>query len=149
MSLPRLDRIDRYGHCCVCCRNLITQRVVDGKVIEMFTPEHGHTDFLLDNGSIMKVCMCSICKNTYDLKDPEIHKEIMAAVMKGWELETDVMVADKNLPEWTEQSQKVYLDRMGKLNIDCHSDSLSEIAVQDRAKELTKIMSEDIEAKVE
>lgn len=141
------DNIDRFGHCCKCHRNMIVKRVVDGKVIEMFAPEHDHTDFLLNNGSIMKVCMCKICKNSYDLNDPQVQSDIMEAVMKGWELETEKLIEDESKPDWTEERGKEYLSKMEKLNIDCHADNLTHSVVRSRSMELgqefnTKILEE-------
>src|SRR4051812_32069688 len=116
------DNIDRFGHCVVCHRCLITKRVVDGKVIEMFTPDHGHTEFLLNNGSRMQVCICRGCKENIDLSKPAIQEMVMAAVQKGWELETKILVADEKLPDWTEEFGKKYLEKMSELEIDCHSE---------------------------
>ena len=141
------DNIDRFGHCCVCHRNMITKRVVDGKVIDMFLPDHDHTDFLLSNGSIMKVCMCKSCKEKVDLTSPKVHGYIMEACMKGWELETKLLIADEKLPYWTEESAKVYLDKMAELKIDTHADSVSPVVVQNRVKELTAIMAEGLKVR--
>src|ERR1043165_3892177 len=128
------DNIDRFGHCVCCHKNMLTKRVVDGKVIDMFLPEHDHTDFLLDNGSIMKVCMCKPCKQNVDLTSNKVQENIMEACLKGWELETKALVADQMLPNWTEETAQYYLKKMALLNIDCHADALSPVAVQDRAK---------------
>ena len=141
------DNIDRFGHCVCCHRNMITKRVVDGKVIDMFLPDHDHTDFLLDNGSIMKVCMCKSCKEKVDLASPVVHGYIMEACQKGWELETKTLIADEEHPQWTEESAKVYLDRMAILKIDTHADSVSPVVLQDRVKQLTKIMAEGMKEK--
>lgn len=138
--MSNTDNIDRFGHCCVCHKNLITQRVVDGKVIDMFLPIHGHTDFLLNNGSIMKVCICTPCKENVDLTSKVVHGYIMDACLKGWDLETKALVEDGAYPNWTPETKKIYMDRMAKLSIDCHSDNLSPVIIQDRVKELTKIM---------
>lgn len=136
------DNIDRFGHCSFCHKNLITKRVVDGKVIEMFLPEHDHTDFMLNNGSMMKVCMCKPCKESVDLSDSHIHSDIMEAVMKGWELETKLLVADEKIPDWTQEHADKYLDNMAKLDIDCHADSLANNVLQDKSKELSESFRE-------
>lgn len=138
------DNIDRFGHCVCCHRNMITKRVVDGKVIDMFLPDHDHTDFLLNNGSIMKVCMCKSCKEKVDLTSPKVHGYIMEACMKGWELETKMLIADPAYPAWNEDSAKAYLEKMSTLQIDIHADSVSPIIVQNRVKELTAIMAEGL-----
>lgn len=131
------DNIDRFGHCVVCHKNLITKRVVDGKVIEMFMPIHDHTDFMLNNGSTMKVCICKPCKETTDLSDPEIQENIMEACLKGWELETEILVADKTLPEWTRDHADEYLQNMATLNIEVHTDTLDKEALVVKSQELS------------
>lgn len=136
--LDRLERIDRFGYCVMCTKNMLTKRVVDGKVIEMFTPDHGHTEFLLDSGSRMQVCMCRQCRENVDLTKSSIQKMIMDSVQKGWELEVKALVADENQSQWTEQFGKNHLEVMSKLNIDCHSESMDKVAVESRQLELVK-----------
>ena len=131
-----IDSIDRFGFCVVCHANLITKRVVDGKVIEMFLPIHGHTEFLLNNGSKMVVCMCKPCQEKTDLRDPVVQSNIMEAVQKGWELETKILVADEKLSEWTQEYADNYLAKMSELTIDCHSEDLAANVIQERIKEL-------------
>lgn len=136
------DNIDRFGHCSFCHKNMIVSKVVDGKVTEMFLPEHDHVDFLLNSGSIMKVCLCKNCKKDIDLNDPTVRCNIMEAVMKGWELETKILVADEKLPDWTQEYADKYLDTMGQLNIDCHADNLAHSFLQKRSQELFKSFCE-------
>lgn len=131
------DNIDRFGHCVVCHKNLITKRVVDGKVIEMFLPIHDHSDFMLNNGSMMKVCMCKPCKESTDLKDLLVHQNIMESCMKGWELETKILIADQTQPQWTEEFGYKYLSDMEKLDIHCHADNLDKNILSNKSKELS------------
>ena len=133
-----VDNIDKFGHCVVCHKHLVTKRVVDGKVIEMFLPIHDHTDFLLDNGSMMKVCICKPCKEKTNLSDTKVKSDIMEAVQKGWQLEVKGLVADEAQPDWTEESGKKYLDKMALLNIDIHADNVDKNAIQDRIKKLVE-----------
>lgn len=130
------DNIDRYGHCVICHANLINKRVVDGKVIDMFSPLHGHTTFLLDSGSQMQVCMCLPCQKKVDLTDPVIHENIMEACLKGWELETKQLIENKT---WEQKHGEEYLKNMAILNIDCHSENLDNDAKQSRIKELVEV----------
>lgn len=130
------DNIDRFGHCVACHKNLITKKVVDGQVIDMFLPIHDHTEFLLDNGSKMQVCICKPCKQTLDLNCPHKHKDFMEAVQKGWELEVKALIADESYPDWTEESGKRYLDKMSLLNIDCHIENKNKESINTRIKEL-------------
>ncbi len=136
MSITRLERIDKYGHCVFCTKNMIVKRVVDGKVIDMFTPDHDHTDFMLNTGSMMKVCMCKKCKKEIDLSIPMIHKMIMDAVQRGWELETKSLIASEAYPDWTEEFGKKYLEKMSTLNIDCHASDMDKSSMEVRSKEL-------------
>lgn len=131
--MSNTDNIDRFGHCCVCHRNMMTKRVVDNKVIDMFLPEHDHTDFLLNNASIMKVCMCKNCKLKVNLDSETVHGYIMEACLKGWELETKILVEDK---QWTQEQANNYLINMGKLNIHCHAEHLDKSNLQNKQKEL-------------
>ena len=131
------DNIDRFGHCVVCHKHLITKRVVDGQVIDMFLPIHDHTDFLLDNGSIMKVCICKPCKESVDLSDPTVHSNIMDAVYKGWELETKILVEDEGQPLWTKEHGEKYLHDMAQLNISEHADNLDKNVLAENSKELS------------
>lgn len=132
------DNIDKFGHCCLCTKNLITKRVVDGKVIDMFLPIHDHTDFLLDNGSIMKVCICKPCKESIDLSSVEVHSNIMDAVNKGWELESKMLVEDETHPMWTKEYGEKYLHEMAQLSISYHADNLDKNVLAERSKELSE-----------
>ena len=127
------DNIDRFGHCVVCHQNLITKRVVDGKVIEMFLPIHGHTEFLLNNGSRMQVCICTPCKEKTDFEDSIVKNNIMEAVQKGWLLETNLLIANGT---WDKEHGQNYLNTMAFRTIDCHSENLAVNVIQERVKEL-------------
>lgn len=143
------DNIDKFGHCVVCHKNLLTKRVVDGKVIDMFLPFYDDTMFLLDNGSQMQVTICKHCKADKDLSDPKVHRDIMDAVMKGWELETKMLVADEKQPQWTEEHGKNYLETMGKLNIHCNSEKLDRYLLQQKVVELKNLKVEEVKSDIE
>lgn len=135
------DDIDKFGHCVVCHQNLLTKRVVDGKVVDMFLPTYDETMFLLDNGSQMQVTICKTCKETTDLFDPTVHDNIMQAIQKGWELETKLLV-DNNT--WTKEHGDNYLNTMSELSIDCNSENLDKYAIQTRQMELLKAVIEPV-----
>lgn len=126
------DSIDKFGHCVVCHDNLLTKRVVDGKVIDMFLPTYDGTIFMLNTGSQMQVTICKKCKAHTELTDPKVQDNIMEAVQKGWQLENAMLVADEKLPDWTEEKGKEYLEKMSKLSIDCHSENLSKFHIEQR-----------------
>ncbi len=145
MSLSKVERIDRFGHCCYCADNLLTKRVVDGKVVDMFLPTYDDTMFLLNNGSQMQITICKKCKSSIDLTDSGVQKEIMDACMKGWELDTQIKVDNKEIDE--EQRNRI-LDSHYKLEIDCHSSNLDKHVIQGRALELLNIKVEEIKEEV-
>lgn len=142
------DRIDRFGHCCCCGKNLLTKRVVDGKVVDMFTPFYDETIFLLENGSQMQITICKTCKSTTDLNSPKVQNNIMDACIKGWELETKMLVADEKYPDWTEEKGKEYINTMKKLNINCNSENLDKYTLQNKVIELKNLEVLDIQAEV-
>lgn len=126
------DKIDRYGHCVFCGENLLTKRVVDGKVVDMFLPTYDHTFFLLNTGSQMQVTICKDCKNSINLNHPDAHKQIIESVIKGWELE------EKNNPGLYEK------ELSSNLSIDCHSEFLDKHIIKNRQMELLKMSSEEV-----
>ncbi len=138
------DKIDRFGHCVCCGDNLLTKRVVDGKVVDMFLPTYDETMFLLSNGSQMQVTICKKCKFSIDFTENEVKRNIMAAVQKGWELESNLMVADESKPEWTKEVGDKYLDTMSKLDIDCRSENLSKHIIQAKSIELAGLNIEEL-----
>lgn len=133
------DNIDRFGHCCLCHMNLLTKRVVDGKVIDMFLPTYSDTMFLLDNGSQMQVTICKKCKEKTDLNDTVVHFNIMEAVTKGWKLETAMLVADEKHPEFTAEKGEKYMKKMRTLNIECHSENMDKYAIQQKQIDMLNI----------
>jgi hypothetical protein len=140
------DNIDKFGHCVCCHENLLTKRVVDGKVVDMFLPTYDDTIFMLNNGSQMQVTICKKCKAHTELTDPKVQANIMEAIQKGWQLENTMLVADEKIPEWTEDKGKEYLDKMAILSIDCHSENLSKFHVEQRQmKLLNKVVEPFIE----
>src|SRR3990167_1435332 len=129
-----MSNIDKYGHCVVCHRNLIVERVSDGKVIRMFTPDKEETEFLLDDGSRMRVCICKPCKMTIDLNDKKVINNIMEAVTNGWQSEVDTLVADEKRPEWTPERAKNHMKVYKEKNILFHSENSEHHVVEDARK---------------
>ena len=135
-----MNNIDRYGHCCLCHKNMIIERVVDQKVIQMFTPDKDETEYLLDDGSRMRVCICKDCKAGVDLNAVETKNNIMEAVINGWELETKGYVDEQ---KWTPERQKSYMAIYSQKKLDIHSEGLSNYVIEDRKKRLADIMKGD------
>lgn len=131
-----VDNIDKFGHCVVCHINLCTKKVIDGKVQDVFMPIHGHTTFLLNNGSKMQVCMCKPCQKSEDLDNTNTHCNIMDAVHKGWLLETKLLVSQG---EWDQKKADKYLEEMNKRSINCHIEHLAHNVIENRIKELINV----------
>lgn len=138
------DKIDRFGHCVGCGENLLVKRVVNGRVVDMFKPIYDHTIFLLDNGSEMQVTICKKCKSTLDLNCSKVQEDIMEACIKGWDLESKILVEDESKPEWTKERANEYMKDMACLNIDCHSENLDKHVVQNRQFEILNFKVEEV-----
>lgn len=133
-----IPNVDKYGHCVLCHTNLIIERVADMKVINMFSPDYDQTEFLLDDGTRMKVCICKPCKKNIDLKDVGVQEKVMEAVINGWNLEVKGMVADQKRPDWTEEKGKQYMDTYRVKKILYHSDGMSSHAIEDVKSRIQK-----------
>lgn len=115
-----MDTKDRFGACVICHKDMIVERVVDGKVINMFSPEKDETIFNLDDGSIMPVSICKTCKNSVNLDDPKLHDKIMNSVVEGWQYQVDQFVSDDKRPDWTQEKADLYMEEYGVLEISSH-----------------------------
>ena len=98
---------DCFGFCVLCHKNMLTEQVVDGRVIQRFIPEYTEEEFLLDNGSRMRVAMCKSCQINLSDKD---YNDIMQCVIKGWgkELENNT---------WSKERKEQYHNDYYKLKI--------------------------------
>lgn len=139
------DDIDKFGHCVVCHRNLIVRRVVDGKVQNTLAPEFGQTEFLMNNGSRLVVCMCRICQNTYDLSDKKIQEDIMAAVEKGWDLEHKLLVANGTITEEVAKKEK---ENRKDFSLEMHSEGVTDAQIEGRKKVIAAMIKNDEEASI-
>ncbi len=131
-----MERIDKYGHCVKCAQNLIIERVVEGKVVSMFSSDHSETEFLLTDGSRMRVCICKKCKYSIDLQNEGIQEDIMNCVKRGWQEEVNSLVADSSRPDWTPDRGKDHLDKYNSKKIEVHSESVSKSNIEDRKKKI-------------
>ena len=104
--------------------------------VRRWTPEE--TEYLLDDGSRMRVCICRECKKTKDLSDDKIKDYIMEAVVNGWELELRDLVADKSKPNWTPEKVKSHMDVYRNKKILLNSESVDKHTVENRIKEIVK-----------
>lgn len=106
---------DKFGHCVKCHKNMLIMEVIDGKEQQRFLPDYVEAEFMLNDGSKMRVAMCERCKSNLTDNDNEY---IMECVIKGWELEV------RGFPHWNEDKKKNYLDRYGKLEIVASSENI-------------------------
>lgn len=129
--MSNTDDIDKYGHCIICHKNLLSKRVVDGKVVDMFLPTYDHTFFMLNDGSQMQTTICKPCKISTDLTDPTVHNNIMQAVQKGWDLDEKL----GNDISWK--------SHRAKLDIEFHSENITnQNILSQQSKELSAAFRE-------
>lgn len=134
---------DKFGHCAMCHKNLINERISDMKVIQMFTPEHAETEVLLNDGSRMRVCICKSCKENVDLTKPAIQRMIMNCVKEGWKLEIHGLADDPKRPDWTQERANNHMELYNKKEIYCISDGLSDHVIEEHKRRLQAILQED------
>jgi hypothetical protein len=114
---------DIYGHCVKCHKNLRIKEVFNNEYRERWLPTKNETEYMLDDGSCMRVTMCTPCKNKLTLSDKE-NKEIMDIVIRGWDRESDMLVADKDRPSWTKESKDKYMKAYSKKYIVMNSENI-------------------------
>lgn len=98
---------DCLGHCVKCHKNMLIEQVIDGQLIQRFIPDYTEEEFLLDNGSKMRVVMCKDCQFVLTEDD---HDSIMQCVVKGWNKEME----DGN---WAENRKQNYRNDYFNLTI--------------------------------
>jgi hypothetical protein len=105
--------IDRYGYCVKCGKYMISEAVIDGVSVQRFTPDYSEKQYLLSDGSKMRVAICIACKDAITDEDK---KPIMQTVMNGWKAELDKL-------DWTKEKKQNYVDNYSKLEIVHHTDN--------------------------
>ena len=118
MAQKRID-YDKFGHCVKCHTNLIIEKVVQDDsgrltIQRMWKPEKDETQFLLDDGSKMRVTICKQCKEKLTEAD---NREIMDSVIRGWQKEIE------RIQHWSIEKKVAYLDRYSKRKIVCNSEN--------------------------
>ena len=104
---------------------MIIISVIDGKVQPRFIADHDETEYLLDDGSKMRVAVCKPCKAKLTDKDQD---SIMASVVEGWRNEMrDV--------KWTQEKKDDYMKRYSKKKIICKIDNMSKEHLDKKLKE--------------
>lgn len=116
---------DKFGHCVVCHKNMLIEQVVGGVVEKRLSPEYKETEFLLNDGSRMRVAVCKKCKAS------DINKEdVMKCVKKGWDKDSEDLVNDKSKPNWTSEKKDSYMSKMNRLEIVTKSEGIEERYLQ-------------------
>lgn len=131
-------KIDAYGKCVNCNADLITERIVDMRPVKMFLPIKDEVEFLLNDGSRMRVTICTPCKEKLDLKDPKVHQEIMEAVIHGWQLEVDMLVLDEKKPDWDKERAAKHMGVYSQKEIIACSELLAPHIIDDLKRQIVK-----------
>jgi len=112
---------DKDGHCIECHKNMRIERVIEGKVILMFTGDKREINFLLNDGSNMRITICSTCLSIYNKSSnkekKEIDKRMMQCAYKGWEYDVQLLVNDENKKTWDNEKGQKYLSIYKQLSI--------------------------------
>jgi hypothetical protein len=99
--------VDRYGFCVKCGCNMQTEKVIDNKVQRVFIPDAREVEYLMSDGSRMRVSICKSCQEVLTSKNND---DIMDAVRNGWKEEMVGL-------NWTEERKQRYTERYDKLSI--------------------------------
>lgn len=105
---------DLFGHCSCCHNNMLIEQVVGGKVIKRFTADYAEVEYLLNDGSKMRVSVCKPCQ------EKGIHLDlnrVMTSVVKGWQHEVDEKVKDEKRPDWNQERADAHMEWYGNLDL--------------------------------
>lgn len=105
---------DKYGHCVLCHRDLRYEQVVNGEPIIRFDTDYCETEYLLDDGSKMRVAMCKPCKEKLTNEDTIT---IMDCVKAGWVEETKKL-------SWSDEKKQDYITTYLQREIICSSEGI-------------------------
>ena len=111
---------DKYGHCVLCHRNLILEQVIDQKVQKRFHVDREETEFKLDDGSKMRVCICRPCK--HELTE-EKYKKVMDSVIKGWQVEVSSL-------DWAKEKKEKHMEVYSKRKIVENTEKSNKVEVE-------------------
>ena len=90
-------------------------------IIARWLPTKGEVIVSLDNGSKMRVTVCSKCESTFK---PDQCEKLMESVVGGWQKECEILVADPNKPEWDEAKKNAHMKEYSKLTVVDRIDSI-------------------------
>jgi len=90
-------------------------------IIARWKANKGEVLVVLDNGSKMRVTVCSKCESTFK---PEQAGKLMESVRGGWQKECEMLVADDSKPEWDEAKKSSHMKEYSKLAVVDRIDSI-------------------------
>ena len=117
--------IDTFGHCVKCSKNMLIKQVIGGKVQNRFTPDYTEVQYLLNDGSKMRVAMCIDCKNNLTENNSS---DIMQSVINGWQVQVDSL-------DWTKEKKQAYMDRYSQLEIVTNAEGIQPDVLNNKLKE--------------
>ena len=126
---------DRWGHDIITGKRLYEERVVDGKLQRLPTPELTHATYLLDDGSLMRVCISKESKSNLKGDTKELDS-IMKKVVAGWKVECKEKVDRK---EWTKDKADKYVNEYEKKTIFDRIDDIPYKALANVDQEVAKV----------
>ena len=116
--------IDKYAHCVRCEKNMLETQFVDGKIQPRLSPDYREAQYLLDDGTKMRVALCIQCKAGLTVED---EPEIMDCVYNGWVEETKAL-------KWGKEKREKYLKEYKKRKIICRSEDLADDVLKKKLK---------------
>jgi hypothetical protein len=118
---------DKHGHCVVCHEDMLYTEVIDNVPQKRLGPLYSEVEYLLDDGSKMRVAVCRNCKN--ELKDDdEEKKRIMDCVFKGWKHEVE------SIATWDREKKEEHLKKYSKRKIISRSEGIGKDVIAKRLK---------------
>ena len=102
-----MERYDKLGHCTVCGKCMVTEQVIDNQVQYRFSADYREKEFLVSDGSKMRVAICLECRDNLTEKD---YKNIMKCVYNGWKEEIKTL-------DWDKEKKEKYLNDYSKIEI--------------------------------
>lgn len=118
---------DLHGHCVSCHEDMSIIEIIDGKPQRRLTGKYMEEDYLLNDGSQMRVAICKDCKE--GLKDDdEERSRIMDCVFKGWEHEL------KNYSHWDDDKKSNHLKVYSQKRIVTRTKGLGKDMLKKRLK---------------
>jgi len=137
MSEVKVPDHDTFGYCVKCGKCMISMQVIDGINKIKLAGEYTTVLYRLNDGSNMRVAMCSHCANNLT-GDKEETDMIMAKVWRGWQKETETY------SHWEEERKTKYLSEYSKKRIVTRADNLDSDAVDNIYLKYKKVEPKEI-----